>query len=353
LSFLTALGYYAGARGKAKQAAEQQQSENAYRQSEIGINREEMGIERERLAQEKTRDAATLAQTQLANAQTASNRQFESSLRLPPNWGKMNPEQQYNYLGVRYSEAQRRGDDTAATQTLAFMNSLPRAGQEFANTQYTRGAKTDLTAAQAGWWRGRHNEVMQALSVRLQTADAATRQRAEAARLHAKTALAVGRGGLSNDEREYIATLAALNGANGQESTQAFNEAMKQFGAASQQWQAQQKIYQQTGQAPAGFDPSNPPQAQTFINNMQPAAPSVNYINVTLPDGSVRKAPVITRTLPQQKHDPKKARELVQVSRANNFSDDEIREKMEGLGYTPQEIKAYMGKSLKMQGGGF
>lgn len=297
MSLLTALGYYMQGQGQAKRQARQDASSNAYQQGQLGLEKQRVGIEQQGADERKRLDDVSLTQTQQGNEQATRSRQFESGLQLPAHWTKLNPQEQYNYLGVRYSKALQAGDTAAAKATLDQMNSIPRAGNEFANTQYTQQGKTPLAEAQAGYYRNRLSTDLQKAKMevqgRMQIADAQTRARMAAAGLSARTRLQAS--GMGNDEREYIATMTALNAANRQDSSQAFNEAMAQYKQASSQWEAQQKEYYSSGQAPPGFDPSAPPTPQQFTVNIPAmnAQPNVVVVPITLPDGTVRKVPMV------------------------------------------------------------
>lgn len=137
MSFLTAALTALGGYGQGRQQRTQNQEEQ-----------QRLDIERENAESQRSYETQQTTALQNTNDQYQQSRAFEKGLKYPANWAKMAPADQYNYLQVRYNNAIAAGDTDAAKETLDQMNSLPRAGYEFANTQYTLQGKLPLAEAQ-------------------------------------------------------------------------------------------------------------------------------------------------------------------------------------------------------------
>lgn len=287
MAFMTSLGNLAGGFAEGQQRAYQNALQN-----------KQLDLEQQQSDEQAKLEAAQLAQIDRQNQQQQSNRQFESGLQLPKNWSTMQPDQRIAYLTQRYDAAQRAGDDTVAQQTLAEMNSLELGAERLANANYTNKGRLPLAQAQAQWWGQRHSEVMAQLQAKFKLANAAQQAAMARAELSARTRLQAS--SMSNDERDYIATLTALNVANHQDENQAFQAAMAQYKSAASQWATQEKQYN----LGLGADPGAAPTPQQYIVGAPAAGtPSITTVQIVLPDGTVRNAPVVQSNLPKPNFD--------------------------------------------------
>lgn len=281
MSFLTALGYYTGAHNQAKAQAEQQQFQN-------DLSQREFGLEQQRAAEQAKIDQANIDSLNRQNAQTESNRKFESGLQLPPHWAKMPDGDKISYLQHRQNAALKTGDMDVYNATQSAINGISLGSERLSTVDVNRQGRIPLMQSQAQHFRQLHGEFEQRLQQAWRIADASTRARMYAAQQSAGARLASSQ--ISNDEKAYIATMTALNVANRMDSTQAFQAAMAQYHSASQQWQAQEKQYN-LGLAP---NPGTAPTPQQFIINAPAAGtPKVIVVPITLPNGRTVNAPVV------------------------------------------------------------
>jgi hypothetical protein len=159
-------------------------------------------------------------------------------------------------------------------------------------------------------------------------------------------------------DRELIATMTALNVANGQAQQQAYNTAMAQYHAAVESYNAQEKAYLGGTEVP-GFNPNAPPQPETYLQDVRSGAPVVNNVFYTMPNGQQIPIPNVSRHQPTQP--PFDVQQLmkdvqrVQDLRLQNYSDKQIMDfgRTANPPWNEARIKAALSHALPMQGGGF
>lgn len=243
MSFVTAALTAYGGYGRGKQ----QKFEDTLEQRRLADTEKDDTQNRELTQQQ-------ILAAQTANTQSTTNRTFESGLKYPPNWDKMSPSDKYNYLTVRYNAAQHAGDTQAVGDTLALMNSLPRAGYEFAETT-TQGYKDQLLAAQTYV-----QKTLPARALQIAGMNNSTRLQVEASRIANSQYLATYNGNL----RIGLAQLAGAYHIQGLNDEDATRRAIADYNGSVQAYRVQM----------------NPEQSLLNPNYQQPGAPAPITINV-------------------------------------------------------------------------
>lgn len=203
-------------------------------------------------------------------------------------------------------------------------------------------ARVDLTQAQTKWWKGRHQEVEDALHAREAEVGEQQSGAMQRAYLSAKTRLQAA--GMSEDERETIALQTALNSASGRNETEAFEMARTQesaaFDQASRQWQAENDAYLRG--APNANQPGPAPNPANYFTIGAPnTVPTVVNIQVpSYPGGPPRNLNMVKYGSPQpatQKLAP--IGDTVAAWRKQGLVDPvQLRKKLATVGYSTSDI---------------
>jgi len=315
VSFFTALGNYMGARGQATQRVRAADQQNEYNYADLAERRryDEGSLEAQRAQTEATR--ARAAQDKIASDAALRGQGIGPDGQplaplpvVPPPVGAKGAAATDDqlvrfYLGRAAQAIQINRPDLAKQFTdLASQYGLGAQRTALASLSGIRGqeiikGKIPLEQAQAGWWKQKHSEVMATLQNRLATVSAQVRGRANAAAASARARLSSS--GMAADQKEFIALQTGLNVANGRNETEAHTEAMAQYHTAASQWLAQSKSYA----AGTGPDPGAAPTPQQFTVNLpSQGSPSVVVVTVPMPDGTVRKIPMVQPHGNQPRH---------------------------------------------------
>jgi len=348
MSFATAIATLLGGYGQGRQQAlqrrdsqqqfqQQQTLEQQRLAGESAYQTGELDIDRQRLAQERAIHDADLA-AQGIDPKTGKPYPTPQGLGIP-----LPPNADYNaassWAAQMYIKALALPDDTPGKAAIVqrfkdAATALPRGYQETTGANLNT-ARVDLVKAQASWWKQRHSEFEQQLAQHMQIANAQQRVAMQRARNYGRSRAPAGS---SEDMRETLGIMTALNAANGKSDQEAFQEGMAQFKAADATWRQQAKMYQ----AGFGNDPGSEPQASTYITNVA-APPPATVINttITLPDGRQVTVPTVRRGVGggggNQGGD---LSAKISAARKGGYSDAAIRAGLLKRGYTDQQLNA-------------
>jgi 5-methylcytosine-specific restriction endonuclease McrA len=360
-SMLTALGYYLSGQGKARQQSRDNARQDRQDAAASEYRQEELDMDRQAAAEKKRLDDATL-QGEGFNPATGQQYPFKMP-PLPLNHGTpLTPEQMVQYyLGASQQAADAQRPDRAK-QNMDLATQQGLGAERLGMDRYYRDrgqeliqGKIPLEQAQAEFTRTRHPDAVRKMNLVFQAADAATRARMSAALIRARTQLKTS--GMSLEARETIATMAALNAANAGGDKNALAVAMKQYDEDFKAWSSQQKQFLKTGNIPAGFDPGNPPTAETYVNNYISMPPTTTTTSVPLPNGASAQVPVVHRgQVRNLAADRKQAQDdigLVEQARMNGIADKESILSMQKHGWSSQRIQAALKGAKQFPGGGF
>jgi hypothetical protein len=343
MSFLTALLGAAGGYGQGRQQRFQNQEDQQRLASDTAYNQAQIDEEK----------AQTAAETKKAQLDAAEQGYDYGTLKPLPLTGKYEkvppnatPQQLAEIAQRNYVAAINQQDAQGIATWGPAAKQLPGGFSQITNAEYTAGPKTDLTEAQAGWWKQRHGEVMAALKAREAEAGAAQAGLMQRAYLSAKTRTDIA--GRSDDEREAIAMQTALNLATYHNEDQAYRAAVDEANRSDAQNLAVWKEQNQSA-ARTGGQLSAPP---TMAPIVIPQAGNSTPVTINIVDPRTGQVKTVTAPrLPPPPPPPRRvpiAQEIAEAHRAGITDRNVIASQLIQAGYSQAQVNAAL-----FPGGGF